>query len=220
MDMKHVLISTTKHVPKSRIKRRVKCCGCLFVVVVLLFGIVWLATIWVNGWSIRWGLLARSGRQIANALRENNAYPTNADATAFTNTLQALKFDRQGQFFQRFFVPEAWTVVNNLREDPPGNLVVLVTRNIDPSSLRTQLSTGDMQRHIQFVRGRNLPRLGSAAVLVRADGKAIPIINRKSYTVYANIYDGQPFDFVTNSATGLPVGYLTPDGKVVIPTND
>lgn len=220
MDTKDILISTTRHTPKSNMKRSVKCIGCILVFVSLCFGFAWLVTIWFTGWSIRWGELKRAGYQIADALRENSAYPMNADMTAFTNVLQTLNLDKQDQFYQQVFVPEIWTVVNNLPENPPENIVVLVTRNINPMSLRTQLSTEDMQGHIQFFRGRNLPKLGSAAVLVRADGKAIPIINRRSYTVYEHIYNGQSFDCATNSTSSLPVGYLTPDGKVVVPANN
>jgi len=118
-----------------------------------------------------------------------------------------------------------WAVVKNIPEDPPENLIILVTRNIDPSSLRTRLTDGDMQKQIQFdeqfIPPENLPILKKYAVVIRADGSWWMIFpkSKAMSRTYGKIYRGEPFDLTTNLVNGLQVKYLTTDGEV-IPTND
>lgn len=132
-----------------------------------------------------------------------------------------------------------WTVVKNLPENPPENLVVLATRNIDPSSLRTRFADGDMHKHIRFDRQfeppPDIPILKKYAVLVYAQGgyTIIPVVDSTSRrsrkeTTYDSIYKSRlfydvkeaAFDLTTNLVGGLQVKYLTPEGEEVIPAND
>ena len=127
-------------------------------------------------------------------------------------------------YYDKFCDANIWTVVKNLPENPPHNLIVLATRNIDPSSLRTRLTEADMHRHIQFNEQfespQNLPVLKKHAVLIRADGSSCIVQKgRSNETTYEHIYRGIPFYLPTNPVNGLQVKYLTSDGEV-IPAND
>jgi hypothetical protein len=130
----------------------------------------------------------------------------------------------------KYYDANIWAVVKNLPENPPGNLVVLATRNIDPSSLRTRLAEGDMEKRIcfdrHFVPPKNLPILKKYAVFIYADGRGLIIgMDSRNDSTYRHIYreilygEGITFDFTTNLVNGLQIKYLTTDGEV-IPAND
>jgi len=123
-------------------------------------------------------------------------------------------------------------------ENPPENLIVLATRNVNPSSLRTKFSDGDIHKHIRFDERfeppENMTILRKCAVLITAKGhgKIIPVVHPASRMPKATTYDSiykqamvfygkNPFfDLTTNLVDGLQVKYLTPEGVEVIPTND
>jgi len=131
-----------------------------------------------------------------------------------------------------------WTVIKNMPENPPENLIVLATRNVDPSSLRTRFSDGDIHKHIRFEERfeppENMPILRKFAVLITAGGSGtiVPVIHPASRMPKATTYDSiykqamvfygkeASFDLTTNLVNGLQVKYLTPEGVEVIPTND
>ena len=124
----------------------------------------------------------------------------------------------------KYYDARIWTVIKNLPENPPDNLVVLATRNVAPSSLRTRLTESDMPKHIQFDEQFEFPPnmsiLKKYAVFIYANHTAQRVrMNRPDDYTYGRIYRGTPFDLTTNPANGLQVKYLTPDGEV-IPTND
>lgn len=130
-----------------------------------------------------------------------------------------------------------WTVIKNMPENPPDNLVVLATRNIDPSSLRVRPS-GEMYKHIRFDERfeppENMPILRKYAALITANGcgaiiSVVPPTSKKvkattyncDYTQTTAYYGKEAFfDLTTNLVNGVQVKYLTPDGAEVIPTND
>jgi hypothetical protein len=114
-----------------------------------------------------------------------------------------------------------WTVIKNLPNDPPEKLIVMATRNVDASSLRTKLTYRDMHTHIRFRQKRDdLWILRESAVFIYANGLARTFrIRSRDGVTYGSIYNNQPFDVTTNLVNGLQVKYLTPDGEV-IPTND
>ena len=127
-------------------------------------------------------------------------------------------------YCDKFCDPNIWVAVKNCPKNPPPNLIVLATRNIDPSSLRTSLTDEDMQKRIRFdknfVPPENLPMLKEVALFLYADGHSGGVgVNSRIYATYNRIYRGSPFDVTTNLASGLQVKYLTTDGEV-IPTND
>lgn len=227
--------------------------GCLIVVVGLcvvvsiLVGGAYLLGVIVNVQSATFGVaryhLEVIGKSIARGLRENNAFPRDYSPA---------NIDHEGGHFNRwhaqfnveqmlqkygngtsdndvprvYFDPDIWTVIKNIPNDPPPNLVVLATRNVDPSSLRTRLIEKDMDKHIRFKEKKDpLWILNQTAVLVYADGVAFafrPVTSssrKPNRATFGHVYRDQPFDLTTNTINGLQVKYLTPDGEVT-PTND
>ena len=137
---------------------------------------------------------------------------------------KGMNHGRNDNYYDKFCDANIWVAVKNRPENPPPNLIVLATRNIDPSSLRTRLTEGDMQKRIRFdkhfVPPKNLPILKKTALFIYADGSRGGVgVNSRTYATYNRIYKGSPFDVTTNLASGLQVKYLTTDGEV-IPTND
>ena len=178
--------------------------------------------------------LLEVGRCICWNLTENNAFPRDDAAE-----VMIYQDGRTGKWHDQLNVEQMlnrrelstqpkeilcnaniWTVIKNLPDNPPGNLVVLATRNIDPSSLRTKLTEEDMHKHIQFKEGKDdVLLLRGFAGVVRADGRAIRLGAYRQIP-YGKIYGKKPFDLTTNLVDGRQVKYLTPEGMEVIPTND
>jgi len=182
------------------------------------------------------------GRAVAYSLKESNSFPRDGGSDNINH--QPRQFN---QWYSRFDVdkllsdsrrridediPKAyfdsniWIVAKNIPDDPPSNLIVLATRNVDPSSLRTKLTDEDLQKHIRFrEENDHLMILRKYAIVFFADGTctSVPVVSptsrRGNRTTYRSIYRNQPFDLTTNSVNGMQVKYLTPDGEV-IPTND
>ena len=115
-----------------------------------------------------------------------------------------------------------WMIAKNIPEDAPDNFIVLATANVNPASLRTRLTEGDMFKRLEIVQGNPMRVLRGCAFLVRKDGKVIEFLEGRTpnakYT-YREIYDNLPFDLTTNLANGVTVKYLTPTGEVA-PTNE
>ncbi|MDD2230386.1 MAG: hypothetical protein PHY48_13355 [Candidatus Cloacimonetes bacterium] len=211
----------------------------LFVIIVL-FGFI----LKINSAStgLTHSYLKTAGKAIARGFRESNTFPRDGGAddknhqAEQSNQWHVLSdveqmLSKSGRIINNdipksYFDADIWTVVKNIPYDPPSNLIVLASRNVDPSSLRTRLADEDMQKHIRF-RGENndLWILKKIAVLICADGMSIsvpvvsPTSRRANRTTYRHIYRSQPFDLTTNLVNGLQVKYLTSDGEA-IPTND
>jgi hypothetical protein len=215
------------------------------VISLLLIGSVFIFGTIINIDSARTGV-ARSylrtiGKAIACNLKENNTFPMNS--AGGVNYMEG-QSNQWYSFFdvekllsesarpidedipKAYFDADIWTVIKNMPDDPPPNLIVLATRNVDPSSLRTKITDTDMEKCIRFNEQKDdLWILNKAAVLIRADGLAIsaPVTtstSKRKYTgKYKYIYADQPFDVTTNLVNGLQVKYLTPEGEI-IPAND
>jgi hypothetical protein len=115
-----------------------------------------------------------------------------------------------------------WTVVKNLPTNAPGHMVVLVSRNIDPASLRTRLGKTDMGKEISFDLEGETGLLRNYAILIRNDGNGLILrCGRNLFSAslrhrsYGYIYSGRPFDLSTSDIGGLRVTYMTPDGEVM-----
>jgi len=221
--------------------KRVK--GCLVAVgAIVVLVLVFLATVQVligidNGKIITFGKLLKAGLFIYIDSVENNTLPRDDVSEDIDyqegkssrwhtqiNIEQILA--RHGQDIgSKDILCDAsiWTVIKNLPDNPPDTLIVMATRNIDPSSLRTRLTDDDMHKYIQFKTGKDDRRLlRRFAGVVRADGAMIwllPLQQIQRKNMYRYIYF-QPFDLTTNLVDGLQVKYLTPEGVEVIPTND
>ena len=111
-----------------------------------------------------------------------------------------------------------WTVVKNLSSNAPNHVVVLATRNIDSSSLRSRLTEGDMSKPMRFVPEKQKGLLRDWAILVRKDGSSVAVLHAATVSL-KYIYRNSPFDLTTNLVNGQPVKYLTPTGEVT-PKNE
>ena len=125
----------------------------------------------------------------------------------------------------KYYDARIWAVIKNLPENPPDNLIVLATRNVAPSSLRTKLTDRDMHKRIRFDEQFEIPQnmsiLKKYAVFIYADGntRSLRIDRPNADATYGYIYRGIPFYLPTTPVNGLQVKYLTSDGEV-IPAND
>ena len=184
--------------------------------------------------------IGRSGKGFwIHVLNENFILPSNdfSPKESWPALLQKQWDVTKLDMKSRFCDANVWTVIKNGPENPPKNLIVLATRNIDPSSLRTSFTDKDMHKHIrfdeQFVPPEKMPILSKYAVAIRADCRAVlipvvpPTSGKAEKTMYKYIYTHMPsfgeedfFDLTTNLVNGRLVSYFTPDGKTVIPTND
>lgn len=218
--------------------------GILCVIMAIFVGVAYLSGVLINIQSATIGIacshLRTVGRAITRGLRECNAFPRDCSPVDTSHPARLLsqrrvlldveqllhKYGRgtvDADIPRDYLSPDIWSVVKNLPDDPPSNLVVLVTRNVDSSSLRTRLTDRDMHKQIRFKGVKDdFWILNRFAVLVRLDGTAItvrvkPMDSRKSRGLtYKNIYRGVPFDVTTNN---IQVKYLAPDGEVG-PNND
>lgn len=218
--------------------------GILCVIMAIFVGVAYISGVLINIQSATIGIacshLRTVGRAITCGLRECNTFPRDCSPVDTSHPARLLsqrrvlldveqllhKYGRgtvDADIPRDYLSPDIWSVVKNLPDDPPSNLVVLVTRNVDSSSLRTRLTDRDMHKQIRFKGVKDdLWILNRFAVLVRLDGAAItvrvkPMGSRKSRGLtYKNIYQGVPFDVTTNN---IQVKYLAPDGEVG-PNND
>ncbi len=215
------------------------------VILLLLVGSVFIFGTIINVDSASTGV-ARSylrtiGKSIVYNMKENNTFPMNStgginyqegQSNQWYSLIDVEKLlSETGRIIDEdipkaYFDADIWTVIKNMPDNPPPNLIVLATRNVDPSSLRTRIADTDMEKCIRFKEKKDdLWILNKAAVLIRADGLAIsapvvPPTSRRKYTgMYKYIYANQPFDLTTNLVNGLQVKYLTPEGEI-IPVND
>lgn len=216
------------------------------VIVSILFVVVFILGVVLKVDSASTGLahiyIKTAGSAIAYSLKESNSFPR--DSGWYDKNHQTVQSNQWHSFFdvdkllsdsdrridkdipKAYFDSSIWAVVKNIPDDPPPNLIVLATRNVDPSSLRTKLTDEDMQKHIQF-RGENdhLMILRKYAIVFFADGTctSVPVVSptsrRGKRTTYRFVYRNRPFDLTTNLVSGLHVKYLTPEGEI-IPVND
>lgn len=212
----------------------------IFLVIIFFFGVI--LKVYSASTGLAHSYLVTIGRAVAYSLKESNSFPRDGDSDGRNH--QLVKFNQWYSLFdvdkllndsdrridkdipKAYFDSSIWTVAKNIPDDPPPNLIVLATRNIDPSSLRTKLTDEDMQKHIQFREEKgHLMILGKYAIVFFADGTytSLPVVSptsrRGKMTTYKFIYRNQPFDLTTNLLNGLQVKYLTTKGET-IPVND
>ncbi len=105
-----------------------------------------------------------------------------------------------------------WNVAKNIPLDAPPNFIVLATRNVDPTSLRTRLQEEDMNKHISFIADSSW-LLQNCAILVRLDRSSlvVPIGKRTSrFHLLSYIYGNSQFDMTTHD-----IRYLTSTDETV-----
>lgn len=104
-----------------------------------------------------------------------------------------------------------WMIAQNLHADMPDTTPVLVTRNIDASSLALRVTEKDMDRHVAFSTEWSTPFSTKCFVIIRKDGTAVYGSHKE--TSYRAVYGGKPFD-ATVDRRGRPYAvslrYLAP----------
>lgn len=109
-----------------------------------------------------------------------------------------------------------WTIAKNVHDDLPDVVPVLITRNIDASSLAVTVSAEEAAKKVQFEWPLKSPGGNKGLVAIRKGGSIFKA--RPKYMVYSVIYGNTTFDG-TRDRLGAPVraplGYLTPVGTAV-----
>lgn len=104
-----------------------------------------------------------------------------------------------------------WMIAQNLNADMPDTTPVLVTRNIDASSLALRVTEKDMDRHVAFSTEWRTPFSTKCFVIIRKDGSAV--YGSYKETSYRAVYGGKPFDATVDRhgrPYAVPLRYLTP----------
>ena len=160
--------------------------GNIFIVLIAVFVIVGIFIVQylfsvmdISYVNVRWG-----GRELFNLIDGKNAeealWPTSSLGMSYTNSTDYFnelaerlgvcsnylsKVYSIGSEVAKVSSPQMtglnaennlWTVVNNLPSNAPANVIVLATRNVDPSSLRTKLEHADMDKRITGTSGKSV----------------------------------------------------------------
>jgi len=109
-----------------------------------------------------------------------------------------------------------WTVAMNVRDEMEDVVPVLVTRNIDASSLAAKVTEREWDKTLRFDPEWKVPYGDQAFLLIRQGGAIFKC--RAKYNSYGTVYGKRTFD-ATVDAEGKPVvkplKYLTPTHTVV-----
>lgn len=119
----------------------------------------------------------------------------------------------------RFLTAEnnMWTVAKNVRDDMNDFLPLLVSRNIDASSLAARATEGDLQeKSLRFDSAWKTPFGRKGYVLIRKSGAVFKA--RPKYMNWGVVYQSQAFDTsrTPDGRAAPPLKYLTPSGEVVL----
>ena len=165
------------------------------------------------------GFIKKAGNLFVQyAINVPDVYPTDENLTTYMEVWRDIQ---NNQSHNTYLNADKWIIIKNIPKNPPNNLIVLATWNIDPSSLRTKITDKDWDKKIRFIPKNYFSLLSNYAVLIRADSIPMLIVkNRPELLTYEKIYKKTPFDLTTNQNHGVLVKYLKPDGKEIIPTND
>ena len=109
-----------------------------------------------------------------------------------------------------------WVVAKNVRPDMDDIVPVLVTRNIDASSLVARVVEGDFKTNsLRFDPAWKTPFGSKGFVLIRKGGAIFKA--RSKYMTWGIVYQNQVFDTsrTPDGRTAPPVKYLTPTREIV-----
>lgn len=110
-----------------------------------------------------------------------------------------------------------WTIAKNVRDDTDGMVPVLITRNIEASSLAARVDEPDFKgKALRFDPGWSAPFGDQGFVLIRKGGATFKA--RPKYMSYGVVYQRCAFDTArtTNGVAGPPLKYLTPTREVAL----
>ena len=106
----------------------------------------------------------------------------------------------------------------NVRDEMEDVVPLLVTRNVDASSLAAKVTEKDWGKMLRFDLDWDTPYGSKAFLLIRKGGAIFKC--RAKYASYGSVFGRQPFD-ATVDKDGKPVArplkYLTPT-RVVVPS--
>jgi len=108
-----------------------------------------------------------------------------------------------------------WTVAMNVTEELDDTVPILITRNIDASSLAAKVTDKDWDKSLRFDPEWETPFGNRAFALIRKGGAVFRA--RHKYATYKAVYQGQTFDASVDAqghAVARPLKYLTPTRKV------
>jgi len=109
-----------------------------------------------------------------------------------------------------------WTIAMNVADDLADTVPVLITRNIDASSLAAKVTDKDWGKSLRFDPEWETPFGNRAFALILKGGAVFRA--REKYVSYKAVYRGQTFDASVDAqghAVAKPLKYLTPTRKVV-----
>lgn len=108
-----------------------------------------------------------------------------------------------------------WTIAMNVTDDMSDMVPLLITRNIDASSLAAKVTDKDWDKSLRFDPEWETPFGNRAFALIRKGGAVFRA--REKYMSYGVVYGKQTFDATVDSAgapAARPLKYLTPTRKV------
>ena len=108
-----------------------------------------------------------------------------------------------------------WTIAMNVTDDLADTAPILITRNIDASSLAAKVTDKDWDKSLRFDPEWETPFGNRAFALIRKGGAVFRA--RDKYVSYKAVYQGQTFDASVDARghAAKPLKYLTPTRKVV-----
>ena len=109
-----------------------------------------------------------------------------------------------------------WTVAVNVRDDMDDSIPILITRNIDASSLASRTTEQSLKaKSLRFDPAWKTPFGRKGFVLIRKGGAIFKA--RSKYMTWGIVYQNQVFDTsrTPDGRTAPPVKYLTPTREVM-----
>jgi len=108
-----------------------------------------------------------------------------------------------------------WTIAKNVRNEMDDVVPVLITRNIDASSLASKVTERDCEKRLRFDPKWETPFGDKAYILIRKGGAIFKA--RAKYMSYRIVYLNAMFDAAVDAQSSPfahPLKYLTPTGEV------
>jgi len=109
-----------------------------------------------------------------------------------------------------------WTIAMNVTDDMADIVPILITRNVDASSLAAKVSENDWDKTLRFDLEWETPFGNKGFLLIRKGGSIFGA--RAKYATYGVVYGKQTFDATVDQAgkpLAKPLTYLTPTRMVV-----
>lgn len=103
-----------------------------------------------------------------------------------------------------------WTIAGNVRDEMEDIIPILVTRNLDCSSLKKDLTDGSDSTKLQWSGSYKTPFSNKGFVMIRKGGAIFKA--REKYAVIKVVYQNQAFKTTVSGSNSAPLTYLGPDG--------